>query len=212
MATSERVYGGLTAGEREGRRREQLLAAGLEVFAERGWEGATVRDVCRAAGLSQRYFYDHFASRQELFLALCRDIDAEIRDRARAAATAPGQTPGQRVTGVLAAIADHFAADPRRVQVALVESMATPELRASRAALLASSAELAARYMRSIHPDPDRADAAGIAISAQVLSAGIADLIAAAAAAGTPLDRDRLVAHLTRLYTAAATLDVQEPA
>ncbi|MFA9271396.1 MAG: TetR/AcrR family transcriptional regulator, partial [Baekduiaceae bacterium] len=51
MPTRDRVYGGLTAEQREDRRREQLLDAGLEIFAAKGWDGATVKDVCRAAGL-----------------------------------------------------------------------------------------------------------------------------------------------------------------
>ncbi len=210
MATSDRVYGGLTAGEREDRRREQLLAAGLEVFAASGWDRATVRDVCRSAGLSQRYFYEHFTSKQDLFLAICQGIAADIERLVREAATGTGREPLERVGDVLGALADYFGGDPRRVTVALVESMATPELRASRSVLLTASADIAARLMRSIHPDPAHADVRGIAVSAQVLSGGIAELLVSAAATQTELPRDELVAHLTRLYTAAATLDVQE--
>lgn len=210
MATADRVYGGKTAEERDERRRAQLLAAGLDVFATRGWDAATVRDVCRAAGLSQRYFYDHFASKQDLFLTICRDISADTERVVRTAAAGPGRTPLERVGDVLGALADYFEADPRRVQVSLVESMATPELRASRSALLAASADLAARLMRSIHPHPEHADVRGIAVSAQVLSGGIAELLVAASTGRQTLSRDALVAHLTRLYTAAATLDVRE--
>lgn len=208
MAASERVYGGLTAQERDGRRREQLLDAGLEVFAARGWERATVRDVCRAAGLSQRYFYDHFASKQELFLAVCAGITDDTEALVRAAARAPGREPLERVADVLGALADYFAADPRRVRVALVESMATPELRVFRAGLLATAADRAAGLMRSLHPDPQHADVRGIALSARVLTGGIAELLVGATSTGTPPARDELVSHLTRLYTAAATLDV----
>lgn len=208
MATSARVYGGLTAEEREGRRREQLLGAGLEVFAARGWDGATVRDVCRTAGLSQRYFYDHFASKQELFLAVCAGIADDTEALVDAAARAPGREPLERVAGVLAALADYFAADPRRVRVALVESMATPELRVFRAGLLATASDRAAGLMRSLHPDPAHADLRGIALSARVLTGGIAELLVGAASTGTPPARGELVSHLTRLYTAAATLDV----
>lgn len=210
MSTSERVYGGLTAEQREDRRRTQLLDAGLEVFAAKGWDGATVKDVCRAAGLSQRYFYDHFASKQDLFLSVCRQIADDIARVVRAAATGTGREPLERVGDVLGALADYFEADPRRVRVSLVESMATPELRASRSALLGASAQIAARLMRSIHPDPQHADLRGIAVSAQVLSGGIAELLVAASTAHATVPRDELVAHLTRLYTAAATLDVQE--
>lgn len=208
MVVSARVYGGLTAEERDDRRREQLLAAGLEVFADRGWDRATVRDVCRAAGLSQRYFYDHFPSKQALFLGVCAEIADDTEALVRAAARAPGREPLERVGDVLAALAEYFAADPRRVRVALVESMATPELRVFRAGLLATASERAAGLMRSLHPDPRRADTRGIALSARVLTGGIAELLVGATSTGTPPPRDELVSHLTRLYTAAATLDV----
>ena len=210
MGTSERVYGGLTAEEREDRRRDQLLAAGLDVFATRGWDAATVRHVCLAAGLSQRYFYDQFASKQDLFLAVCRQIADDIERLVRDAAAGEGRAPLERVGDVIVALADYFEEDPRRLRVSLVESMATPELRASRSALLGASATLAARLMRSIHPDPAQADVRGITVSAQVLSGGIAELLVTAPTSHMALPRDELVAHLTRLYTAAATLDVQE--
>lgn len=208
MQTSARVYRGLTAEQREDQRRAQLLAAGLEVFADQGWDRATVRAVCRAAGLSPRYFYDHFASKQALFLAVCDQIADETEALVRAAARAPGRRPHERVGDVLAALADYFAADPRRVRVALVESMATPQLRVFRAGLLRTASERAAGLMRSLHPDPARADVGGIALSARVLTGGFAELLVGAASTGAPPDRDELVAHLTRLYTAAATLDV----
>jgi AcrR family transcriptional regulator len=210
MTANDRVYGGRTAEEREGRRRQQLLDAGLEVFAARGWEHATIKDVCGAAGLSQRYFYDHFASKQQLFLAICGGIAEETERLVGDAARAPGRAPFERVGDVLSVLAGYFAADPRRVRVALVESMATPELRAFRAELLAAASDRAARLMRSIHPDPARADVRGLALSAQVLTGGIAELLVGASATDTPPPRDALVTHLTRLYVAAATLDVPQ--
>ena len=49
----ERIYAGMSAEERSNRRHEQFLAAGLAVFADRGWTESTVADVCRAAALSR---------------------------------------------------------------------------------------------------------------------------------------------------------------
>jgi hypothetical protein len=86
--------------------------------------------------------------------------------------------------------------------------MATPELRAFRAGLLAAASDRAAGLMRSLHPDPEYADARGIALSAQVLTGGIAELLVGATTTGTPTPPDQFVSHLTRAYTAAATIDV----
>ena len=68
--TSARTYGGLSEAERVVERRERLLDAGLEVFGTVGIRGATVRALCKAAGLTERYFYESFADTDTLFCAV----------------------------------------------------------------------------------------------------------------------------------------------
>jgi AcrR family transcriptional regulator len=53
--------------------RQRLLDAALEVFARRGYEGASVKEVAEAAGYTTGALYAHFASKQALFLALLRE-------------------------------------------------------------------------------------------------------------------------------------------
>lgn len=207
-ATTGRVYGGLTPEERHLRRRDQLLEAGLEVFAMKGWAGTAVLDVCQTARLSQRYFYEHFSDREALFLAVSEKIADEVEHVVRAAASEAEETPEQRARGVLQALAAYFARDPRTVRVALVESFATARLRAHRAELLASFAALGSRLMRTLHPEPNRASARSLELSALVLSGGIAEAMIAsdAAAASAPPSLDELVDHLVELWTAAAAM------
>jgi AcrR family transcriptional regulator len=200
-----RVWGGMTTAEREERRRAQLLEAGLEVFGTRGWYGTTVLDLCRAAKLSQRYFYDHFASREALFLAVVDRLGEQVEEVVRVASTAPNRTPAQRTAGVLTALAEHFTADPRIVRVTLVESFATDAFRARRAALIASFSTLAARLMATLHPNAT-SDPRDLELSALILSGGIAEALIASSAGRTPATSAELVEHLTRLYTAAARL------
>jgi AcrR family transcriptional regulator len=59
--------------------RARLLRAVGEVCAERGWTEATVADVVRAAGVSQRTFYRHFESKEQCFLAAFEAAVAEAR-------------------------------------------------------------------------------------------------------------------------------------
>ena len=206
LTAEGRVYGGLTPGERHDRRRVLLLDAGLEVFAARGWHGAKVADVCREASLSPRYFYAHFPGREELFLAVTDRIAEDVGAVVAGAVAAPAGSAEERVRGVLVALAGFFTADPRTVRVALVESFATPALRAHRAELLRTIADLAARLMRSLHPDPERADARSLELSALVLSGGVAEALIAAVSGAAPATADELVAHLARLYAAAAAV------
>ena len=50
--------------------RTRLLEAAFEVFAERGFEAASVEEICEAAGFTRGAFYGSFASKDELFFAL----------------------------------------------------------------------------------------------------------------------------------------------
>lgn len=201
-----RVWGGMTTSEREERRREQFLAAGLELFGERGWAATTVTDVCRTARLSQRYFYEQFDDREALFLAVIDRAGEQIEALVRAAATAPASTPRERAAGVLRALADDFADDPRTVRVTLVESLATPAFRARRAALMESFGALAAELMVGLSPDPERVDRRSLWLSAQIVSGGIAEALIATATGRAPATADELVEHLTALYVAAAAM------
>ncbi len=53
--------------------RARLLTAAGEVFAERGYDRASLDDVAAAAGLTKGAVYSSFASKDELFYALMRE-------------------------------------------------------------------------------------------------------------------------------------------
>jgi AcrR family transcriptional regulator len=68
--------------------RRRLLAAALEVFAERGFDTATLDQVAAAAGLSKGAIYSNFASKDELFFAMMTDQVAVRLESVRTALTA----------------------------------------------------------------------------------------------------------------------------
>jgi AcrR family transcriptional regulator len=220
-AATERVYGGLNADERHQRRGEQLLEAGLERFAADGWAGATVAGICRTAGLSPRYLYEHVDDREGLFLAVVDRIGDQVEQVIRDAVAAPDAGPAERARLVLAALVDYFAADPRTVRVALVESLATPTFRRRRRQLMARFGELATRLMAALRDDAGdpragagerRAGAAGGAgstaagIAGALLTGGLVELLIAWATDGAPVPPDELIDHVADLATAAARL------
>ncbi|MDQ1135838.1 AcrR family transcriptional regulator [Microbacterium sp. SORGH_AS 1204] len=65
--------------------RTRLMDAAAEMFAEVGIDAASVEAVCERAGFTRGAFYSNFASKEELFLALCaRSAEttiAAVRDR-----------------------------------------------------------------------------------------------------------------------------------
>jgi AcrR family transcriptional regulator len=67
------------------RTRNTILAAARRVFAERGYDGATVDDVADAAGCSKGAFYFHFSSKEQVLLALLDNWADERTRQLRAA-------------------------------------------------------------------------------------------------------------------------------
>jgi AcrR family transcriptional regulator len=63
----------LRQAERRAETRSKLMNAAGNVFAEHGYERATLEEIADRAGLSKGAVYYNFASKEELFLALLED-------------------------------------------------------------------------------------------------------------------------------------------
>ena len=63
--------------------REMILTEGLRVVLERGFCGASVRDVVHAAGVPQGSFTNHFASKEAFGLEILDLYFAHVRDGIR---------------------------------------------------------------------------------------------------------------------------------
>lgn len=53
-------------------RRAEILAAAERIFVEHGYEGATIRKIADAVGLSSTALYMHFADKGEILQEICR--------------------------------------------------------------------------------------------------------------------------------------------
>ncbi|MRH88912.1 TetR family transcriptional regulator [Nocardia sp. SYP-A9097] len=73
-----RTWGGRTQQERRTERRRRLIDAALAIWLENGWAAVTMRGICTAAGLNDRYFYEHFADRDELLAAVWDEVCFEV--------------------------------------------------------------------------------------------------------------------------------------
>ena len=58
------------------KRREQLLQAALDLFAQRGFEATTTKAIAAAAGVSEGIIFQHFATKEELYSGIL-DYKAE---------------------------------------------------------------------------------------------------------------------------------------
>src|ERR1700712_610595 len=79
-----RAYGGVAMEERVAARRARFVEAGFELFGTQGFRGSTVRGICAAAGLTDRYFYESFATLEallaEVYLSLTRGFAQRLLD------------------------------------------------------------------------------------------------------------------------------------
>src|SRR5918998_5332565 len=74
---------GRTLTPKARRTRGRILEAALELFADRGYEATTMRDVAREAGASMGLAYRYFASKEEFALALYMRLAEESEEWAR---------------------------------------------------------------------------------------------------------------------------------
>lgn len=58
--------------------RQRLLAGMAAAIRECGFRDSTVADIVRHAHTSRRTFYEHFASKQDCFIALLREANTEL--------------------------------------------------------------------------------------------------------------------------------------
>jgi AcrR family transcriptional regulator len=55
---------------KEASRRTQIMVSGLEVFAEKGFHLSSMDDIAERAGVSKPILYQHFSSKQDLYLGV----------------------------------------------------------------------------------------------------------------------------------------------
>lgn len=107
METDAAIDPPITA--RRAQTRERLIAAARAVFAERGVEGASVEEICEAAGFTRGAFYSNFTDRSDLVLAMIQqNIQVQLaaaREAIAAMKAAGDLEPSELVAITLSALA-----------------------------------------------------------------------------------------------------------
>jgi len=116
-----RAYRGVSPEERRAQRRSKLIAAAIAVYGERGYRQATVKAVCEAAGLTERYFYESFENSEELLITSYNAVTYKVFGEIAAAAGSAPKTRGARARAMLRAYFGALQRDPLSARVFLVE-------------------------------------------------------------------------------------------
>jgi AcrR family transcriptional regulator len=170
-ASPRRRYRGSAPDERRAERRCRLIRAAIEVYGKRGYRSATVKAVCQAASLTERYFYESFAN-SELLLAACYDaVTRELFNDISSAGEAAGRSRTARVRAMLRAYFDTLKREPRSAQVFLVEIRGvSPEVDQ---AFEASLRHFGCALARAISPSTSAAATSAAAASDELLQTGV---------------------------------------
>ncbi|MGE0425026.1 MAG: TetR/AcrR family transcriptional regulator [Reyranellaceae bacterium] len=76
---------------------EAIEAAAFDLFARRGFQITTVRDVMRACGLTQGALYNHFSSKDDLLATIIRSTQGVLEKECGEALTMAGSDPVARL-------------------------------------------------------------------------------------------------------------------
>ncbi|MDY0058423.1 MAG: TetR/AcrR family transcriptional regulator [Myxococcota bacterium] len=85
--------------------RQQIADQALAIFARKGFEAASVREIVEAAGVSAPTLYYHFGSKE----GLLHQLIADLRARLHARAAAWTDHPGDLRTRLVGFVEDHLA-------------------------------------------------------------------------------------------------------
>jgi AcrR family transcriptional regulator len=145
-----RDYGGVSAADRRAERRRKLLTAGRQIWGESGITDVTVRGVCSAAGLTPRYFYEQFPTRDALLFAVSDDVrDETLQVLVAAGIGEPGDLT-DKVRSAIKAFLDIIAADPHVHRIATSDLTSVPGLTEHRVHVLDIITELVIQHAPDI--------------------------------------------------------------
>lgn len=72
-----RAYGGKSADERKQLRKDTLVESSVRLFGEHGFAAVSIDLICAEAGLTKRYFYEAFPSREALLTEAYESVTRE---------------------------------------------------------------------------------------------------------------------------------------
>jgi AcrR family transcriptional regulator len=89
-------------------RREQLISVATKLFAERGYEATTTAAIAEAAGVTEPILYRHFRSKQDLFVAIAREM-SDLTLRQWNAHVAGTSDPAEAIRRIARQFPEHVA-------------------------------------------------------------------------------------------------------
>ncbi len=178
---------------RRAQRRADLVAATLDLIGEGGSAAVSVRSVCRRAGLTDRYFYESFAGRDELLVAMFNEVFAELFSNLAEVVGQVDGTPRERARAAAMAMVLFTEQNPSKGRLLLIEPFSEGSL------IAAGLAEAPALTRILAHDFPRRGTGAQRAMAAVATGGAIATLFATWQLGTLHVTDEELVEHIASL-------------
>ena len=123
-----RRYGGIDSEERQRQRKQRLIEAALAVFGEQGFHKSTVRDVCKEAQLTSRYFYESFEGMEDLFRSVYMTYSKQLMQTTVMSLAHCEPVPEKLAAAALRTFYEYIREDPRRARVMLIDAFTVGEV------------------------------------------------------------------------------------
>ena len=143
------------SGLRERKRREtamRIRAAGLRLFAEKGYDATTLDDIAAAAEISRRTFFYYFKSKDDILLSLREGADEGIAPAMRGVPA--GKRPIEVAREALASMCARYRSEELLVVDRLMRASETIQARKQSFYIEREKAMLSALQER--WPEPER--------------------------------------------------------
>ena len=199
MTNSSRLYGGVDADERRATRRARLMAAALDLLGEGGWQATTVRAVCAQARLTPRYFYESFADRDELLLAVFDELVTEAAAHVLTAVASADHDARAKARAAIGAFVELVTDDPRKASVLFVEAIGSEPLTRRRFETVRMFAGLVAEQGREFYGIEGEGGSL-VDTTALMLVGGLAETLLSWLDGNLRVTREQLIEDCTDLF------------
>ena len=105
--------------------RDAILKVAMKLFAEKGYAGCSIREICQAAGVTKPVLYYHFRSKENLYQELMMEIFSQTQLNLRRLASFRGSLR-ERLILYVASELQNCRKDPNSVRF-LFRMMFSPE-------------------------------------------------------------------------------------
>ncbi len=116
-----RRYKGADPAERVAQRRAKILAAGIDLFATRGYPQTTMAMLSVASGVPHRYLSQLFPSKEDLLREIYLAISKQVMEAVLLARRSPGASPIEQIRRDVDVACRAFLADERSLRINCLE-------------------------------------------------------------------------------------------